>query len=331
MMKFIKFLLVLLIALLIFYAFGPQVKSGEYTDGLSNISDTGLVLEQWITLKESKNKLKPDNEARIIWQNDSLKQRTKYAVVYLHGFTASQEEGDPVHTHFSKSIGANLYLSRLSEHGKDTSEPLYNMTATSLWESAKEAYSIGKQLGEKVILMGTSTGGTLALMLAAEQYPETAGLILISPNIAINDPLAFIVNDQWGLQLTRYVMGGDMRKLENTNPEYQKYWYHQYRNEAILQVQQLLEDKMTAETFSQVNQPLCMLYYYKDEDHQDPVVKVSAMLNMFEKISTPASKKRKIAVPEGGDHVLGSYIKSKDLTTVETETLKFAKDMGWTQ
>jgi esterase/lipase len=330
-MKFLRSLLILFLVFLIVYAFGPQVKSGDYTDGLYNIRDTGLVLEHWLDLKESKLKLKPDNQARIIWQNDSLKTRTKYAVVYLHGFTASQEEGDPVHTNFAKSIGANLYLARLSEHGKDTSEPLYNMTATSLWESAKEAYSIGKQLGEKVILMGTSTGGTLVLMLAAEQYPEISGVILISPNIEINDPLAFIANDQWGLQLTRFVMGGNMRTLKNTSPEYQKYWNHQYRNEAILQVQQLLEDKMTTETFRQINQPLCMFYYYKDEEHQDPVVRVSAMLNMFNSISTPENKKRKVPVPEGGDHVLGSYIKSKDLKTVDIESLKFARDMGWTQ
>ena len=64
---------------------------------------------------------------------------------------------------------------------------MINLTADKLWNSAKEAYAIGKQLGKKVIIMATSTGGTLALKLAAE-YPEIAGLILLSPNIAINDP-----------------------------------------------------------------------------------------------------------------------------------------------
>jgi hypothetical protein len=29
--------------------------------------------------------------------HDTLKQETDYAVVYLHGFSASQEEGDPLH------------------------------------------------------------------------------------------------------------------------------------------------------------------------------------------------------------------------------------------
>jgi esterase/lipase len=329
-MKLLKLLLALFLVAVIFYALGPEPKPGEYTDGLFNIPDTGAALQQWVAAKESRYKLKPDNQARIVWNNDSLKNRTKYAVVYLHGFTASQEEGAPTHIDFARSIGANLYLSRLSEHGKDTSDPLYNMTATSLWESAKEAYSIGKKLGDKVILMGTSTGGTLAIMLAAEQYPEIAGLVLLSPNIEINDPFAFLANDQWGLQIARLVIGGKSRTASDSSEAYKKYWNYQYRNESIVQVQQMLEDKMTNETFKQLNQPLLMLYYYKDDEHQDPVVRVSAMLNMFDKISTPPSQKRKLAVPEAGDHVLGSYIKSDDLKTVEKETQQFAADMGWT-
>jgi hypothetical protein len=141
--------------------------------------------------------------------------------------------------------------------------------------------------------------------------------------------LAFIANDQWGLQIASFVLGGEMRTVPNSSDDYKKYWNYQFRNESIIQVQQMLEDKMNSKTFSQVNQPLCMLYYYKDDQHQDPVVKVSAMLNMFEQIATPISQKRKIAIPEGGDHVIGSYLKSKDLKMVEEQVLKFATDMGW--
>jgi hypothetical protein len=34
--------------------------------------------------------------------------------------------------------------------------------------------------------------------------------------------------------------------------------------------------------------------------------------------------KRQVAIPNAGDHVLGSYIKSKDVQTVEEECEKFA-------
>ncbi len=77
-----------------------------------------------------------------------------------------------------------------------------NLTADKYWESAKEALAIGQQIGNKVILVGTSTGGTLALQLAA-QYPEVYAMVLLSPNIAINDPNAWLLNNPWGLQISQ--------------------------------------------------------------------------------------------------------------------------------
>ena len=49
-------------------------------------------------------------------------------------------------------------------------------------------------------------GGTLALKLAAE-FPEIAGLVLLSPNISINDPNAWLLNNPWGLQIARMIKG----------------------------------------------------------------------------------------------------------------------------
>lgn len=66
-----------------------------------------------------------------------------------------------------------------------------------------------------------------------------------------------------------------------------------------------------------------MLYYYRDEVHQDSVVSVPAMLNMFSQLGTPAGKKIKEAIPYAGNHVMGSYIKSNDLLSVQTAIEKF--------
>ncbi|MDZ7648638.1 MAG: alpha/beta fold hydrolase [Cytophagales bacterium] len=74
----------------------------------------------------------------------------------------------------------------------------YLFTADRIWEGAKQALAIGKQLGNKVILVSTSTGGTLALILAAEYPDDVHALINMSPNIAINDPAAFLLNDSAG-------------------------------------------------------------------------------------------------------------------------------------
>ena len=80
---------------------------------------------------------------------------------------------------------------------------------------------------------------------------------------------------------------------------------------------------MKESTFRKVKQPTLLLYYYKDEKHQDPVVKVSAMKRMFLQLGTPENLKRQVAIPNAGDHVIGSYVKSKDLQTVQDEIEKF--------
>ena len=324
-MKFLKWAGIFLLLLIIVYFLGPQPSAPKYTKDLPAVPADAPALEQYVSNIETKHKLKPDNEARILWFNDSLKLRTEYAVVYLHGFSASQEEGDPVHKEFAQKFGCNLFLTRLAEHGVDTTEPLVNFTADKIWNSAKEAYAIGKKLGKKIILMATSTGGTLALKLAAE-YPDIAGLILLSPNIAINDPNAWLLNNHWGLQIAKLVKG-KYNTAEDTTALYAQYWNNKYRMEATVQLEELLETTMKESTFKKITQPVLMLYYYKDDEHQDDVVKVSAMKRMFTQISTADSLKRQVAIPNAGHHVLGSPIKSKDIKTVEEECVKFAMDV----
>ena len=321
-MRFLKWFGLTLLVLIIVYFLGPKPTHPKYNTDLPVVPVQASALENYIQQQEAKHRLKADNQARIVWAMDSLKQPTEYAVVYLHGFSASQKEGDPVHLNFAKKFGANLYLSRLYAHGIDTTDPLAGFTADGLWNSAKEAYMIGKSIGKKVILMATSTGGTLALKLAAE-YPGIAGLILLSPNIAINDPNAWLLNNPWGLQIAQLVECKS-RTVSDTTALYARYWNNQYSTRSLVQLEELLETTMKSSTFRKVEQPLLLLYYFKDEDHQDDVVKVSAMKRMFRQISTPGHLKKQVAIPDAGNHVIGSSIKSKDVKTVLEQCDRFA-------
>jgi esterase/lipase len=145
-------------------------------------------------------------------------ERTEYSLLYLHGFSASWREGSPANEEFARHFGMNAYFPGLASHGLVTDDPLIDMTPDNLWESAKEALMIASNLGERVIVMGTSTGGTLALKLAAE-FPEYVdGLILYSPNIRINNNTAFLLARPWGLQLARQATG-DKYRVSDEDPE----------------------------------------------------------------------------------------------------------------
>jgi esterase/lipase len=323
-MRILKIVILSLIALFVIYFLGPQPPKPILNDVLPTIVSINA-LDAHIAAMEAPHKIKPNNQAKIIWA-DSSKTQTEYAIVYLHGFSASQMEGDPVHQNIAKQFHCNLYLARLAEHGIDTTEDLMNLTAEKYWESAKMAYAIGKQIGKKVILMGTSTGGTLALQLAAT-YPEIAGLILYSPNIEVFNPSAPLLDNPWGLQIGRAVLKSNYVDIKYKDSAYPKYWNSHYRIEAVVNLQNLLEATMTETTFKKIHQPTLALYYYKDEAHQDNVVKVSAIQKMMQQIATPANLKMEMAMPNTGNHVIASPIVSNDIVSVEKATAKFMKDI----
>jgi pimeloyl-ACP methyl ester carboxylesterase len=320
-----KWLFGIPVLLILGYVSGPNPDAPTYTNNMPAIPASAAELQHYIQAKESRHKIKPNNEARIVWNNDSLRQPTEYAIVYLHGFSASQFEGAPTHTDIARKFGANLYLSRLAEHGIDTSDTFANLTPEKYWESAKEALAIGKRIGKKVILMGTSTGGTNALQLAAAFPQDVTALVLLSPNIAINDPNAWILNDPWGLQIAKIVTGGPNRISPERDSINMNYWNCSYRLEGVVALEDLLETTMTPETFARIKQPVLLLYYYKDAANQDKVVKVSAMLDMFKQLGTAASLKKEVALPNTGNHVIGSPFKSKDVPTVEKEIEEFLR------
>jgi esterase/lipase len=170
--------------------------------------------------------------------------------------------------------------------------------------------------------MSTSTGGTLALKLCAE-YPDIAANIMLSPNIAINDGKAWMLNNHWGQQIAELVTGKN-RVVKDTTALYAQYWNNRYATLSLVQLEELIESTMKESTFRKVTQPSLLLYYYKDKEHQDQVVRVSAMKRMFLQLGTPENLKRQVAIPNAGDHVIGSYVKSKDLKTVQDEIEKFA-------
>ena len=319
-------LLIPFLLLVLFFA-GPKPATPVYSTEMPVVPADAGELEGYISQMESVHHLKPDNEARIVWA-DSSRKKTPYAIVYLHGFSASQGEGDPVHRYIAKKYGCNLYLARLAEHGIDTSEAMVNLTADEYWNSVKQALAIGRRLGDKVILMGTSTGGTQALQLAAAYPDSVAALVLMSPNIAINDPNAWVANQHWGLQLAHLITGSNyIISKEDYGPLYRQYWYPKYRTEAVVALQEMLATTMNKSTFEKVTQPVGLFYYYKDKIHQDSTVKVSAELEMFDELGTQTALKYKEAIPEAGTHVIGSSIRSHDVPSVEKGIVHFLSDI----
>jgi pimeloyl-ACP methyl ester carboxylesterase len=324
-MKILSKASIAIVVLIIIYLAGPKLQSEAISSSLPELNVNVENVENIVANIEGHQDIRPDNHARIIWANDSLKKKTHYSVLYLHGFGASWYEGHPAHINLSKTIGANLYLSRLHDHGLNSDEALLNMKPHLLYNSAKEALLIAQALGDEVIVMGTSTGATLALMLAAD-YPEMVEtLILLSPNIFIDKLSACVLTKPWGLQIARIIGGdgGKYRILTHESEADDKYWYQRYRWEGVVYLQQLLEENMHPKLFSKITQPIFLGYYYKNEKEQDNVVDVPAMLEMYSQVKTPEHLKRKVAFPDANNHVIACEAKSESINEVQQEIIDF--------
>ena len=327
MKKALKILVVFVLLLVVAYLMGPSPARPRLRAELPPVSASLVELEQQVSASERTEKyLKPNNQARIVWADSAHKQKTPYSILYLHGFSASQEEGAPVHTNLARRFGCNLYLARLQDHGTQHPDVFLNLTPENLVALAQRALAIAQQLGDSVIVIGTSNGGALGLYLTATQ-PRVCALIAYSPAVALYDPSSVLLDKPWGLQIARAVIGADYLENSRANDSIRQYWSTKYRLEGLVSLQTFLNNTMNPETFSRIHCPVFLAYYYKNEEEQDKVVSVPAMLEMFEELATPPNWKRKVAFPKAGEHVIASHLRSKDWRSVERETVRFMEEV----
>ncbi|MBZ9650979.1 alpha/beta hydrolase [Psychroflexus montanilacus] len=281
-------------------------------------------IEQWIEKQESNiPDLKKDNNAMISWAKDPGIP-TDLVFVYLHGFGASRMEAEPVISKLAKAFEANVFYARLKGHGRSGVEGFKELTKEKYLESAEEALDVGRRLGKKVILISTSTGGTLSLHLASK-HDDIAGLVMYSPFVGLKNPMMSQITTDKGREMFKSMIGGEVQKMDRPEPE-SNYWSTEYHINAYVALIGMLKETMTPETFKAVECPVFMAYYYKNEDEQDKVVSVQAMLEMYDQLGTPKELKQKQAFPETGNHVIASDLRSKDWESVLEESQEFIND-----
>ena len=202
-------------------------------------------------------------QKQILWVNPEQKNRTPWAIVYLHGFSASNQEMAPVPQNVARALGANLYLTRLTGHGLQKNA-LQNLSTDQLLNDAHEAYLIGEKLGDRVLLIGKSTGATLASWMAKQdQYNRIAALSLLSPNYGPKHPMAGLVYFRWGDKILRWVMGD--RCVQDARSEiHARYWSLDYPCAAILPMMALVKLTLQPKQL-RPTQPVQIIYSPHDQ------------------------------------------------------------------
>lgn len=307
------------------YLLGPKPPKPDFSDIHLKKYNTDLhALEDSLNNAEATLPLKPDNEARIIWETPYVK--TPYSIIYLHGNGASQEEGDPIHEALAHRYGSNLFLARLADHGLQGENPMLDINPQEWMQSALDAIAIGKAIGEKVIVVSCSTGSTLDLYLASMYPNQVEGHVMMSPNVDMFDPRSFLLAGPWGLQIARHIIGSNYYGWKAPGPA-QRYWYTRYRIEGLTGLKSMINTTMNKTTFSKIDDPLIILYYYKDESHQDQVVSVKRMREMIKELGTPSNQINEVVLSDAGTHIIGSSIFNDHIESLWTPITTFMEDV----
>ncbi len=269
--------------------------------------------------------LKPDNHARIIWNPEYRDRKAPCSIVYIHGFSASYGEGAPVHARLARDLGCHLYVSRLHGHGLRTDEPLVNFQPDSLLASAGRALAIGNVLGDKVILIGNSMGGTISLHLTAMHPEWVDALVLFAPVIEFATPASHFFGYRWAQRIMRLVLGEPYLRFDPQNDDHARYWYNYYRMEALAVLQMMKQDLLHDELYARIRQPVFAGYFYKDDDEQDAVVSVQAIKEMERKLGTLPERRDFRAFPDAGAHVISSAYRSDEHAQVREAVTQFLR------
>ncbi len=328
LLKLLKWTGILLLALVAVYFLGPRAAKPTLQLPTYTPAASLAALEADLQRTEAAEPgIKPGCEAQIVWADSTKKEKTKIAMIYIHGFGASHEEGKPVHTNIARAFGCNLLLARMDEHGVQEGEGnLAELTADSYIESAERSLHIAKQLGDSVIIMATSAGGALSLYLAS-RHPEIKALVNWSPCIRFASGTSGLLAGPWGIQLARQMRGGNHNDWPFKKPEMANYWTNHQRFEGVVQFAVFIETFMQPETFARVKCPYFMGYYYENEENQDKVVSVAAMREMFGQLGTTATLKREVNFTQSREHVIAYSNLSSDWQGVERESIAFLRDV----
>ena len=215
--------------------------------------------------------LQPGVCKEVIWAEKRGK-KTKFSIIFLHGFSASKFELSPFPNAIALGLNANIYNARLSGHGCG-SEALGKAKVKDWVFDLSEALEIGRKIGEKIIIIGSSTGGTLAAVAASEK--NVYGIIFVSPNFKVRYRFFQIFT----LGFARFwipLIIGKYREFKPISKEHAIYWTTRYPIVAIITMATLVK-KVVSQNFNKKNCPALFIV-----SEEDKVVDVKKTLQIAE-------------------------------------------------
>ena len=300
-------LLILLIAIVVVVlALGPRPD----TDGTIRFdpSAIGPDIDAYLAETEAAiDNLKTGTEKQVIWAGEPG-EKTDLAIIYLHGFSATRRETEPLADDVAKALGANLYYTRLTGHGRDGAA-LAEASMNDWVNDLAEAIAIGERIGERIAIIGTSTGATLATWAAANPrlVVKVDRLVLISPNYAVRGASIGLLNMPWGEVLLPRIIG-KTRSFEPHNDAHAKWWTTSYPSRAVFAMGALLK---ATDQIDPADLDVPAMFIYSPDDK---VIEIRKARTMRDRWGGPTETLEITQSDDPSNHVIAGDILSPSTT-----------------
>lgn len=251
-------------------------------------------LKNWLDHSEATVPgLTPGAEAAISWADAQNPKRTHVCCLYLHGFSATPQETKPVTEQIAAHLAANTMHARLDGHGI---KPGMMATAEDWLQSVVDAWDIAQQIGEKVIIIATSTGAPLTVWLASQHIAEDKihAALFMSPNFKVRSAVAGMLTWPWSHRWV-HLIAGKHYEWEPKNEREGIYWTTRYPVHALIEMQKTV-DWVRGVDVSRFSIPLATMYM-----QNDPTIDPTAAIFTHE--AWGASHKQLIPVTLDGDQI----------------------------
>ncbi len=200
-----------------------------------------------------------------------------FGILLIHGLLASPAETRD-YGHYLARQGFSVLGIRLKGHGTSP-YALRDCTWQQWFESVLRGFNILKMHCPRLFVIGFSTGGVLALKLAAEHPGEILGLVAVSVPVNFVNPAFMLVSILHGTNTVINWMSsleGIKPFIENT-PEHPDINYHNVPVRALYELRQLVKHVETL--LPNIETPSLLLYA-----DNDPVVKPESAAIVFKQL-----------------------------------------------
>lgn len=311
----IRISLLILFALVLLALAGPRVEVDQSFDPVTPGED----VDAWLREKEGKIEgIRDGLQKRVIWA-DSVGVKTRYSVVYLHGFSSSSRETRPFSDSVAARLGANLFYTRFAGHGRD-GRALGRSRAHDWIQDTIEGVRVGEVIGERVVLVSTSTGSTLAAWLVAqsELSSSVVAQIWISPNFAPADTRSSMMLWPWGRFLLKIIQG-DTFEWTTQNELHAAAGTHSFGSDVLLEMMGLV-DLVRHQDFSKITVPTFMVY-----SPNDSVVDQSVSIEIWDALGSSVKDSMVVfSALDTSNHVLvGDALGPQNTIPVLKRTMEF--------